>query len=66
MSEHTFDELGDLRRVIAALNQKIDEQAERDAKLTYERARLAAFIRHGDGDVEEIRRMVDDALGSKA
>lgn len=65
-TEPPFDEPGDLRRVICALNQKIDEQAERDARLTHDRATLAAFIRHGGGKVDEVRRIVDEALGDRA
>ena len=61
-----FDDIGDLRRTIEKLHARIDAQAERDAKLTHERNALAVFLRHGDGDVAEVKRIVDEALGDRA
>lgn len=62
----SFDNIGDLRRTIEKLNARLDTQAERDAKLTHERNVLAAFLRHGDGDAAEVKRIVDEALGDRA
>lgn len=65
MTAGDFDEVGDLRRIIEGLNIRLDKQAERDAKLTHERNVLAMFARHGEGDLNEVRRIVDEALGDR-
>lgn len=62
MDNGGYDELGDLRREIEKLHAKLDKQAERDAKLTHERAVLAHHVRWG-GCSAEASRIVAEALG---
>lgn len=52
----------DLENVYAALATKIDEVGEGQSELFL--AKLALLLAHRNGDVEDVRRCIDDAAVS--